>query len=173
MTRLEKRIIWIIGIAVLVLTALLRLNYWWANIPPKRPASVPATAGYCGGLATTFPGSKRGEWVNCWFDSEQNADRCRVTFVNGRLLYEGVYLPYQRQTPIPQGELLIDSMTMNRAQEQVEVDASSGESSEPGLQVVPLVYLRNGEVLIPAKAYEVGKKRLDQIREARGLNAKP
>ncbi len=167
MTRLEKRVSWIVGIAVLVLAALLRLNLWWANTAPARPANVPSTAGYYGGLSTPFPASRRGDWVDCWLDSEQNVDRCRVTFVDGRLLYEGVYLPYQAKAPIPQGELSIDSGAMSRAQEQVEVDASGKESSEPGLQVVPLVYLNNGEVLIPQQSYEAGKQRLDELRKAR------
>ncbi len=166
MTQLEKRIIWIVGIAILILAALLGLNYWWANVPPPRPANVPSTAVYYGGLATPFPASKNGEWVNCWFDPVQNVDKCRVAFADGRLLYEGVYLPYEKQMPIPQSELSLDSKTMNRAQEQVEVNASNQESSEPGTQVVPLVYLRDGDVLIPEKGYAAGKKRLDELRAA-------
>lgn len=159
--------VWRIGALFLLLIGLLKLYSWWANIPPAKPANMPSTAGYYGGLATPFPASKRGDWVNCWFDSKQNVDRCRVTFVDGRLLYEGTYLPYHGQAPVPQEELVIDSKTMNRAQEQVEVNASSQESSEPGIQVIPLVYLRNGEVLIPEKAYGAGKKQLDELRAAR------
>lgn len=141
--------------------------YWWASVPPKRPKSVPPTAAYYPGLALPFQAHKHGEWVNCWFDPKQGVDWCRVTFVDGRLLYEGVFFSYQRHVAVPQGELLIDPEVMSNAQEQVEVDASSQESSSPGLQVVPLVYLRNGEVLIPEKEYGVGKKRIDDLREAR------
>ncbi|MGA9882647.1 MAG: hypothetical protein WBQ34_02890 [Candidatus Acidiferrales bacterium] len=173
MTRIEKRVICIAGITIVVLAALLWLNYLWANVPPPRPANVPPTATYYGGLATTFPYPKRGQWVNCWFDSERNADLCRVTSFDGRLVYQGIYLSYPRQTPLPETDLLIDSKTMNRAQEQIAVEASGHESSEPGIQGVPLVYLRDGDVLMPAKAYEAGKKRLEELQKAHSPYAPP
>jgi hypothetical protein len=167
MTQFEKRLVWVIGIVILLLAAMLKLNHWWANLPPKRPANVPSTAGYYGGLATPFPSLKRGDWVTCWFDSGKNVDRCRVTHVDGTLIYEGVYLPYQSQTPIPQSELLIDSDAMNLAQEQVDVGTPWTKGSDVmDFRVVPLVCLHNGKVLIPEKAYVQGSKRLDELQQA-------
>jgi hypothetical protein len=142
---------------------------WWEKQPPPRPTHLPSTAVYYRGLALPFIINKNGDWVYCWFDTTQNSDRCRVTFVDGTLLFQGVFLPYRRQTPVPRDELLIDPEMMNTAQEQVEVDASIEESTVPGMCVVPLVFLRNGEILIPEKAYTSEKKRLDEV----GTRRKP
>jgi hypothetical protein len=141
--------------------------FWWARMPPRRPSDVPATAVYYPGLAVGLPAHKRGSWVYCWFDTVQNMDRCRVTSVKGEFQYQGVFLPYQRHGPVPENELAIDPQLMADEQEQVEVVESNEESSSPGFKVVPLVYLRNGEILIPERAYETGKKRLDEKRANR------
>ncbi len=80
-------------------------------------------------------------------------------------MYEGVYLPYPQTSPIPQSELVIDEKKMNLAQEQLFVEAPTD------FQVVPIVYLRNGSVLIPAKTYEQGKQRMEELQRANNPNA--
>jgi|HubBroStandDraft_1064217.scaffolds.fasta_scaffold626209_1 hypothetical protein len=147
MIQSEKRFLHGLGIAFLGLCILYGLFYLWEGMPPKRPANVPSSAVYYPGLANPFITSKTGQWVNCWFDAEKNIDRCCVTHVDGSLIYEGDYLPYQRRTPIPQNELLIDSDAMNLAQQQLFVGNQQTGSTGLTFRVVPLVYLRNGEVL--------------------------
>jgi hypothetical protein len=171
MIQSEKRFLRRLGIAFLILCILYGLFYMWENSPPKRPANVPSSAGYYGGWALPFTFSKRGDWVNCWFDGEKNVDRCRVTQVDGSFKYEGTYLPYQSHTPIPQNELLIDSDAMNRGQEQVNVGASIDDPSMSDYRVVPLVYLRDGEVLIPERAYKRGKEQLDEAQQLHSPSA--
>jgi hypothetical protein len=162
MTRLESRVLWIAGFLVVALVALLIFNTWWFSFPPPRPATVPPNAVYFLGLATPFPASKNGDWVTCWFDSGQKVDRCRVMFTDGRLRYEGIYRPYRARAPFVGSELSIDSKQMSRSHMPIEVQASSSESSEPGVKGVPLVYLLNGDVLIPENNYAVGKEQLDR-----------
>lgn len=150
----------VVGLVILV-AVLLRLNEWWGNVPPPRPADVSAAASYYGGLATPFPYPKRGQWVECWFDSNQSYDVCRVTSFDGRVDFEGTYVPYPKQPPIPENRLFIDAELMNKAQQEVEVLSSPSD-----FQFVPLVYLRNGSVLIPARAYKDGQKRLEELENA-------
>ena len=153
-------VLWSVGAFIFICVVYF---FWWEKQPPPRPKSLPPTAVYYCGLALPFIFHKNGDWVYCWFDSKQNSDRCRVTFVDGTLLYEGIFLPYRRHTPVPEDELLIDPELMKTAQEQVEVNASIQESSVPDIRVIPLVFLRNCEVLIPEKVYEQEKKRLDEV----------
>jgi hypothetical protein len=162
MTRLESRVLWIAGVMVFVLVGLLVFNSWWFSFPPPRPVDVPTNAVYFVLSAVPFPASKSGDWITCWFDSGQKADRCRVMFTDGRLRYEGIYRPYRSKTPFVGSELSIDSKRMGKSHMPVEVQASSNDSSDPGVQFVPVVYLLNGDVLIPENNYAVGKEQLDR-----------
>jgi hypothetical protein len=47
--------------------------------------------------------------VDCWFDKDANVDRCRLTDSKGTGLFEDVFVPCVGQTPLPQGELILDS----------------------------------------------------------------
>jgi hypothetical protein len=140
--------------------------YWWADTPPRRPPSVSGNAVFLWGPPVGLPAPKRGGWIMCWFDSQQKVDRCRIAEVNGSLLYEGIFVSYEGQASIPDVDLVIDSKTTNLAQERVAIDATSQESMAPATRWVPLIYLRNGEVLIPQKGYDRGRQRLDELRKS-------
>jgi hypothetical protein len=165
MTRRGKLTFALSAIAVIFVTYLVG-TFWWADRPPRRPTSVSPMAVYWPGLALGLPGPRHGAWVACWFDRQQSSDQCRIDTVDGRALFEGTYSPYLSRVPIRSDELLIDLAAMSKAQEQVEVATSAGESSSPGPQMVPLIYLRNGDVLIPQKSYDTGRRRLDDLRQA-------
>ncbi len=158
MTRLEKGIIWIAGIAFVVGVVLLEVDYWWVNIEPKRPGNISGDAVFIPSLPTAFPVSRTGDWVNCWFDREKAVDLCRVADAGGRLLYEGAFLPYEGRAPVPEQDMMIDSETTNKGWFQRAVWV--------GGELVPVVTLRNGQVLIPKDSYAAGKKRLDELRGA-------
>jgi hypothetical protein len=163
---LTKTVVWISGI-VLVLLIAIKCLYWWADTPPKRPANVPPSAVFFWGPPVGLPAHKRGDWITCWVDSKYNVDRCRVVEIDGSLLYEGVFVSFEGHASIPESDLVIDSKTTNLAQERVGLNATNEESIEPGPKYVPLIYLRNGQVLIPEKGYERGKQRLDELQKAR------
>jgi hypothetical protein len=116
-------------------------------------------------LAVPFISEKRGDWVSCWFETSKNADFCRVVSFDGRLIFEGAYLPFPEQSPIHESELSIDAKKMNLAKEQVTVQATNPEAPDPGPNSVPIVYLRDGSVLIPAESYEQGKKRMLELQK--------
>lgn len=140
--------------------------YAWYNTAPRRPRTVSPTAVYYEGLAEPFKVEQHGIWVICWFDQVANVDKCRNSAFDGRLVYEGVYVPYNSRNPIPQAELIIASKTMNEAQEDVEVFATNEESSKPGFYGIPLIYLENGNILIPKKALKEANARLEELERA-------
>jgi hypothetical protein len=165
MTR-SNIVAWILWIFILLLIAAFKFIYWWADTPPKRPANVPSSAVFFWGPPVGLPAPKRGDWITCWFDPKQNVDRCRIVRMNGSLQYEGVFIPYGGQAPIPENQLLIDSKMTNLAQERVSVNATRPDSDEPGWNIVPLIYLHNGEILVPEIGYEPARQRLNELQKA-------
>jgi hypothetical protein len=166
-----ERIIKIVSIVGVVAIAYVAGAYWRYKTPPRRPKGVPRIAAYYAGLALPIT-NQSGVWVNCWFDSVQNVDRCRNTSAHGSVLYEDVYLPYQKTSPMPQSELQIDSEAMNNAQMQFEVHIFPG-SRATGLEEVPLVYLKNGDVLIPQSIYAEAEKSLESAKRLKEARATP
>jgi hypothetical protein len=127
--------------------------YWWSNIPPNRSPGLPADAVWLWGPAVGLPAPKRGTWLNCWIATNAGAPgqfHCKTTDKSGRQLYEGVFLPYKQEGLISQSELIIDTEQMQRNRQAVLVDG----------ELVPIIYLKNGNILIPSAKYEDGKKLL-------------
>ncbi len=158
----------IVGIVIcLLLVVAIKCAYWWQKIPPKRPEGVPSSAVYIRWLPVGLPHRKHGVWINCWLDKQRKTNRCRVANVRGELKYEGVFLPYQGEAPVLDDELVVDvKATENAGPEFIQFNARSQESSNPGPQAVPFVYLTNGNILIPEKVYAEGKAELDKIGDA-------
>lgn len=124
--------------------------YWWSNTVPSRPKGVASDAVFLWAPYVGFPGPRRGWWLVC---SEQAGHiYCTLSDVNGNLEYNGQFVPYDRQAAIFANELRID--TIKTREHKVWV----------GEALVPLVYLDDGEVLIPASKYEEGTRLLDQLK---------
>lgn len=143
-----------IFVAAFVLVALVIVGaYWWSNVPPSRPKGLSTSAQWLWGPPTGLPGPKRGIWISCWIDNQDGKSQCKTSDKDGRTLYQGVFRPYNDGRTIPHDELAID---LERTQ-----------SYRIGLglfiqgELVPLVYLKNGDILIPAAKYEEGKRSLD------------
>ena len=131
-----------------LLCLLIVLGEHWVSSTPPRPQGVPGDAAFLRYPYTGFPGPPRGRWMFCWHDNEQV--QCRVSTKEGQTLFEGPFLPADKNKPFAQVELAIDP------------DKTSDEQSLwTGIVHVPLVRLRSGGVLIPAFGYERGKNMLD------------
>jgi hypothetical protein len=156
---------WVAGGTLFILFLAVFSLYWWANTPPKRPSGVSSDAVFVWGPPVGLPAAKRGDWIMCWMDSSENADRCRIVDAGGWIRYEGVFVSYEGLT-VSDVDLKIDSKKTNLAQERVGVSAADEESVGSGLTFVPLIYLRNGDVLIPKRGYQRGKGRLDELKRA-------
>lgn len=128
-----------------------RCAYWWANIPPSRPTSVPGDAVFLWAPYVGVPSPKRGNWLNCWEDAT-GRNQCRLARQDGATVYQGEFIPYRQTSAVAASQLRIDP------------DKSRERRLWVGGELVPLVYLNNGRILIPAAKYEEGTKLLDRLK---------
>lgn len=71
-------------------------------------------------------------------------DHCKLSDIDGKTEYEGAFVSYSNQGSLPADKLHIDPIKSR------EHEVWIGEA------LVPLIYLRSGEILIPMNAYEQG-----------------
>lgn len=114
--------------------------YWWSNKIPSHPKGVSSNAVFLWAPYVGLPAPRRGSWMACWEESSHN--RCRLSSVDGDTKYEGEFVPYGRKGVVPGDQLKIDPNKTRENSVWVED------------QLVPLVYLENGEILLPAGKYE-------------------
>ena len=128
---------------------LLVFGSWWSNRVPSRPAGVSQDAVFLWAPRVPFEFSRRGSWISC-FESG-GSTICKLSSIDGTTEYEGQFLPYKDQHPLSTKQVAID-----------------GERTQDGAQIwigdvfVPLVYLRNGDILIPASKYAQGVTELQK-----------
>lgn len=132
--------------------------YWWSNTPPKRPSDVSANAVFLWAGHLGLPAPKHGTWIACWTDTTEKVNKCRLTDMNGTVLYEGVFLVDAGENPVPQPDL------------KIEGEPTSQTNWVPlgGMLAAPLVFLKNGTVLIPKDAYRDGMAKLEHLRQEQG-----
>jgi len=148
-TDLARKMGIILTLVMGVLVAAVPILYWWANTVPRRPKGVSKNAVFLWAPYVGLPAPRRGSWLNCW--EENRHDLCRLSEIDGTTHYEGEFVPYGRASRVTPDQLRIDPV------KTVENKVWVGDV------LVPLVYLENGEVVIPASSYEESKRILDQI----------
>jgi hypothetical protein len=141
-----------IGVLFLVITG----AYWWSNTPPGRPSDVSAKGVFLWAGHLGLPAPRHGTWIECWTDSKARANKCRLTEMDGARSFEGAFLADTSRAAVPQSELEILSEQTSQS-----VDLWVRVNGEPA----PLVFLRNGKVLIPSDAYEEGMAKLQHLRQ--------
>jgi hypothetical protein len=149
MTLFEKAA-YTVGAGVAFLIAALMLAYWWAGRIPSRPQGVAVNAVFLWAPHVGFPAARRGWWLSCCDNAGH--DRCKLTDVHGNLKYEGEFLLYGDKGFIPVDQLKIDP------------EKTSDNIVWIGSALVPLVFLQNGKVLIPASKYEEGGRLLQPVK---------
>jgi hypothetical protein len=137
----------LLGAMIVVVIAVL----WWAGRAPRRPTDLSPNALYIERGVVPFKLPSTGEWLDCWFDDHERVDRCKLTDKKGTLEFEDVFLPYDNQPPPPQTKLVLD----RRRTGQVWTG-----SYEKGT-LIPVVYLTDGEILLPRSEYEKSKPAVD------------
>ncbi|HZE81439.1 MAG TPA: hypothetical protein VE604_11085 [Candidatus Polarisedimenticolia bacterium] len=142
---LKKVALTLTAILVVVVTGIAAL-YWRSNTIPGRPNNVSPSAVFLWAPYVGLPAARRGWWMSCEHQPPQPA-RCALSDIDGTLKYEGEFLPYVAGVAV--GKLDID------AEKTREYKIWVGDA------LVPIVYLKNGEILIPSSRYEEGKRILD------------
>lgn len=137
----------LIGAALGVMVILFVVFLWWTGLPPRRPASVSSSALHFEPNNVPFTLHKTGYWLDCWFDESANIDRCKLTDVRGAALFEDEFLPCDGQAPLSQRDLVFDAR---------RTGYTWTGSYEKGISV-PVIYLANGQILLPRSAYAEAK----------------
>ena len=75
--------------------------YWWSNVPPRRPQGVSASGVFLWAGHLGLPASKHGTWIECWTDAVSRVNKCRLTEMDGRPGYEGVFVADTGRSPVP------------------------------------------------------------------------
>jgi hypothetical protein len=133
--------------------------YWWSNTPPKRPSDVSANAIFLWAGHVGLPAPKHGTWIECWTDASERVNECRLTERDGRSEYEGIFLADTGRNPVPESDLKIKPESTSDVTHWVSLG---------GLRGAPLVFLKNGTVLIPSDAYQEGMAKLNHLRQEQG-----
>jgi hypothetical protein len=147
MTLFEKAV-YTVAVIVALLIAGVVGAYWWAGTVPSRPKGVAPDAVFLWAPHVGFPGPKRGWWLSCWENAGHN--RCKLSDVHGNTEYEGEFVPYGDKGPL------------SASLPKIDPEKTRKDAVWVGSALVPLVYLENGEVLVPASKYEEGVRLLQQ-----------
>ncbi len=122
---------------------------WWEGHKPRRPRTVSSNALYVLPNNVPFTLHKTGYWLDCWFDERANVDRCKLTDEKGTGSFQDAFLPCVGQTPFPQRELVFNTLRTG------SVWTLSPENK--GINA-PVVYLENGQLLLPQSLYAEAKR---------------
>jgi hypothetical protein len=153
------RVVKVVLSAVTLVVTLAALLIWWTNRPPRRPIGVSPNALYIERGVVPFKLSATpGDWLDCWFDEHEHLDRCKMTDETGKLEFEDVFLPYEGQSAVLQDKLVFDTHRTG--------NLWTG-SYEKGTRI-PVVYLTDGEILLPRSEYEKAKQTVDWSKGRRG-----
>lgn len=139
-----KKVSYAIGVlAIPILLVAWLVSAWLlANKVPSRPKGVRTDAVFLWAPAAGFPGGlpRRGWWLSCW--EGVGRDVCKLSDISGGTEYEGEFIRYSDRGTVSNRELQIDPK--RTAENKVWV----------GGALVPLVYLHDGAILVPASAYD-------------------
>jgi len=138
----------VLGVTGVVLVLGIVGAYWRSNMEPRKPKGISADAVFLWAPYVGVPGPRRGWWLNCR-EMLKGSIWCTLSEIDGATKYEGEFIPYKKGVIVASDVLKIDSI----------------KSRELGVWIdhknVPLVFLKNGEILIPASKYDEGRRLLD------------
>ncbi len=124
---------------------------WWGSRIPRRPADISSRGVFLEMGVVPFKLSSHGDWLECWKDERANLDRCKYTDEKGAIYFEDFVLPYDGISPVPEGELVIDTVRTRSFHYGV---------TDKNIRF-PLIFLQNGQILLPQADYDWGKRVVD------------
>jgi hypothetical protein len=148
---LKKVALTLTAILVVVITGIAAL-YWRSNTIPRHPNNVSPSAVFLWAPYVGVPTGRRGWWMACEHKLQQRP-WCTLSDVDGTLKYEGEFLPYVEGESL--GKLEIDA------------EKTREEKIWVGDALVPIVYLKSGDILIPSANYQTGKQVLEKQKKGR------
>lgn len=139
-----------VGAVVLVTLAIgIWAAYRRSNTVPSLPKGVRSDAVFLWAPYAGLPAPRRGWWMSCW-ESGSGHPLCNLSNIDGATEY--------------QGEFVLYGSTTHSRPKRFEIDPIKSRAHKVwvGHALVPLVFLKSGEILIPAASYDNGKRLLDQ-----------
>lgn len=146
MTHFEKMSV-AAGMVLLVLLGGFVSAYWWSVTIPRRPTQVASNAVFLWAPHVGLPAPRRGWWLSCRY--EAGIDYCRLSDLHGDTEYDGEFITYRTRIAVPETQMTIDP------------EKSTDHKVWVGNTLVPLVYLKNGTILIPKENYKAGVRTLE------------
>jgi hypothetical protein len=137
-----------LGIFLLLIVVGFFGAYLWSRTPPSRPKGIASTAVFLWAPNVGVPAPRRGWWLWCRYETNDR-DYCTLSDIDGHAQYDGEFIVYGTKAAVAGSELKIDP------------EKSIDHKVWVGNTLVPLVYLRNGDVLIPKESYDAGVKALE------------
>lgn len=150
MRKLARIALAVVGVALVGLLVLVAL-IWWGNRIPKRPSDISASGIFIENGSVPFKLSTHEDWLDCWRDAHTGLERCRFTGETGILKFEDTFLPYEAQAPDQGADPKIDSNKTG--------NLWYGAGAEDTR--LPVIFLQNGEILLPQSDYQKAKKFVD------------
>ena len=147
MLAVVKKTLGAVAIAFVVFLFLM----WWGSRIPKRPANISSRGAFLEVGSVPFKLSTHGDWLDCWKDDGANMDRCKYTDEKGVVYFEDFVLPYEGISPIPKEQLVIDTLRTRSLHYGV---------TDKNFRF-PLIFLQNGQILLPQSDFEWGKRFVD------------
>ena len=129
----------VLGIVIILAAGVL----WWLGHEPRRPHTVSSNALYVLPNNMPFKLHPTGSWLECWFDQQDNVDRCKLTDEHGTVSFEDVFLQCEGCTPLPQSELVFKRQTG-----RIWI-----QSCDKGVNV-PNIYVAYNQALYPRSLYK-------------------
>jgi hypothetical protein len=129
-----------IGGAFVVLVAFVFL---WAGLKPRRPHNVSGNAVYVLPNNVSLGFFQTGYWLECWFDQQDNVDRCKLTDANGVVSFEDVFIQCETCKPLPQSELVL----------KWETGRTWIQSCDKRFNI-PVIYVKFHQPLVPRSLYK-------------------
>ena len=147
-TKTSTVLSWILGVVTIAFVIFLLLM-WWGSRIPKRPSNISSRSVFLERGSVPFKLSTHGDWLECWEDSTATVDRCRLADEKGAIKFEDVFLLYEGPSPVPEKDLTFDVDKTRTLHYGVK-----------GISL-PVIFLQNGQILLPQSDYEWGKKSVD------------
>ena len=139
-----------LAIGAVVVAAFLMVM-WWGSRPPRRPKGVSSAGVFLERGVVPFKLSTHGDWLDCWQNVQTMLDDCRLVDEQGSVKFEGTFFSYRDHSPVGETDLKIDalqtrSLTIGVTEKNI---------------ALPVIFLENGEILLPDADYAKARKMVD------------
>jgi hypothetical protein len=124
---------------------------WWGSLSPRRPRNISSAGVFLERGVVPFKLSTHGHWLDCWQDVQTRLDHCRLVDEEGRVKFEDTFFSYQDHSPIPETDLKIDPLKTR----SLTIGVAGGNIA------LPVIFLQNGEILLPDTDYAKARKSVD------------